>query len=117
MNDFRQLKVWQKGKRLAVLVYGATAAYPRSERFGLVHQTRRAAVSISANIAEGCGRRSNRDMARFVDIALGSAYELASHVELAADLGFMTTSTRQELIDCTSEVRRMLVGLRKSLLK
>ena len=117
MHDFRRLKVWQKGKLLAVLVYRATETYPRAERFGLVDQTRRAAVSIPANLAEGCGRRSDRDMARFVDIALGSAYELASHIELAADLGFMSSSTSQELLDSTSEVRRMLVGLRRSLSK
>ena len=115
MNDFTQLKVWQKSRNLAVLVYRATDTYPRSERFGLVNQTRRAAISITANIAEGCGRRSDRDMARFVDFALGSAYELGSHIELAADLGFMSRSTRHELVDSTTEIRRMLVGLRKSL--
>jgi four helix bundle protein len=115
VNDFLQVKVWQKSKNLAVLIYRATESYPRSERFGLVNQTRRAAISISANIAEGCGRRSDRDMARFVDIALGSAYELASHIELAAELGFMSSTTRRELGHTTSEVRRMLVGLRRSL--
>ena len=115
MNDFQQLKVWQKSKHLTVLVYRATELYPRAERVGLVNQTRRAAISITANIAEGCGRRSDRDMARFVDIALGSAYELTSHIEVAAHLGFMSSSTRHDLAHATSEVRRMLVGLRKSL--
>jgi len=117
MNDFKQLIVWQRSKSLAVAVYKATETYPAIERFGLAHQTRTAAISIPANIAEGCGRRSDREMGRFVDIALGSAYELTSHIEVAAELGFMSDSRKTTLIDSTSEVRRMLVGLRKSLSK
>ena len=117
MNDFTQLIVWQRSKSLAVAVYKATEMYPAIERFGLAHQTRTAAISIPANIAEGCGRRSDREMGRFIDIALGSAYELTSHIEVAAELGFMGDSKKTTLIDSTSEVRRMLVGLRKSLSK
>lgn len=117
MNDFTQLIVWQRSKSLAVAVYKATEMYPAIERFGLAHQTRTAAISIPANIAEGCGRRSDREMGRFIDIALGSAYELTSHIEVAAELGFMSDSKKTTLIDSTSEVRRMLVGLRKSLSK
>ena len=117
MRDFRDLQVWQKSKSLIVAVYGATDSYPARERFGLVQQTRGAAVSISANLAEGCGRRGAREFARFVDIALGSAYELCSHLEVAIALGFLDSKDSVELMTSLEEIRRMLAGLTKSLMK
>jgi four helix bundle protein len=115
LRDFRDLQAWQKSKVLVLVVYRATDTYPSAERFGLVQQNRRAAVSISANLAEGCGRRGPREFARFVDIALGSAYELSYHLEIAVALGFLGTGAASELISSLDEVRRMLAGLARSL--
>ncbi|HUO46250.1 MAG TPA: four helix bundle protein [Acidimicrobiia bacterium] len=115
MHDFRDLNVWHKARSLAVAVYGLTASYPTTERFGLVSQTRRAAVSVTANIAEGCGRRGSRELARFVDISLGSIFELESHLILAGDLHFLGSEELGETMSAISELKRMLVGLAKSL--
>ena len=109
--------MWQKSKFLVVAVYRATENYPSSERFGLRQQTRSAALSIGANIAEGCGRRGVREFARFVDIALGSAYELSSHLEIAVALEYLEAGSGNELTAGVEEVRRMLAGLARSLLR
>src|SRR5437762_782503 len=85
MQDFRKLEVWQRGQRLALSVYRATATYPGSERFGLTSQMRRAAASIPANIAEGCGRASSAEFRQFLHIAAGSANELICFVLLSQD--------------------------------
>ena len=76
MRDFTKLKVWERSNQLTLAVYRATAAFPREETYGLKSQTRRSCASIPANIAEGCGRGTNADLARFLQIALGSASEL-----------------------------------------
>lgn len=115
MQDFRNLKAWAKGQELAVSVYTATGQHPKSELFGLTRQMRSAAVSISANLAEGCGRRGDREFARFVDIALGSAYEVASHLSLSHSLGYLDDATYAKLDGQVDEVCRMMVGLAKRL--
>jgi four helix bundle protein len=115
VRSFEELVVWQKMSLLTVAVHGATARYPKDERFGLVTQTRRSAVSVAANIAEGCGRRGAREFARFVDIALGSAYELESHLRVAAALGYLPSGSFESLKADLDEVKRMLVGLAQSL--
>jgi four helix bundle protein len=79
MRDFRELKMWQKTHTLTLTVYRVTACFPNDERFGLSSQMRRAAVSIEANIAEGCGRAGHADFARFLEIGMGSASELECH--------------------------------------
>jgi four helix bundle protein len=89
VRHHQQLRVWQLGMELAVDVYRATVIMPIDERFGLTSQIRRAASSISANIAEGAGRGSSLDFARHVSIASGSLAELESHLELAERLGFL----------------------------
>ena len=76
MKDFRDLKVWHKSHSLALKIYKATSKFPRSELYGLTSQIRRASTSISANIAEGCGRKGNLEFARFLQISMGSASEL-----------------------------------------
>jgi four helix bundle protein len=89
MRDFRKLKVWDKAHALALTIYQATATFPKEETYGLTSQLRRAAGSISANIAEGCGRTGEVELARFCCIAMGSASELEAHLLLAHDLGFL----------------------------
>jgi len=90
MEDFKDLKVWVKAHQLTLRIYQTTRKFPRDEIYGLTSQTRRASASIGANIAEGCGRRSDPEMKRFVQIARGSASELEYHLLLARDLQFLT---------------------------
>ena len=111
MRDFKGLMVWQRAHRLTVNVYRATEAFPSRERFGLTDQIRRASISIPANIAEGCGRRSQRDFARFLQISVGSANELEYHLLLARELGYLETDSHSVFNTDPGEVRQMLSSL------
>jgi four helix bundle protein len=111
MKDFRQLKVWEKAHRLTLDVYRLTAAFPREETYGLTSQMRRASSSICANLAEGCGREGDVELARFCSIARGSASELQYHLLLARDLHFIEPSDHNQLSLETTEVKRMLTAL------
>ncbi len=111
MLDFRQLLVWQKAHALVLHVYEASRVLPADERYGLTSQIRRSASSIPANIAEGCGRGSDIDLARFLQIAMGSASELEYHLLLVRDLGLLDESQHQALAAEVVEVKRMLTGL------
>lgn len=111
MPDFKNLQVWRKSHVMTLEVYRVTESFPRSEQFGLTSQIRRASASISANVAEGCARGSDRDMARFLRMALGSASELEYHFILARDLRLMPIGVYQELEAKRREVAAMLQGL------
>ncbi len=115
MTDFRKLKVWQKAHLMTLDVYRTTAKFPREEMYGLTSQLRRAAASIAANVAEGCGRRSDGEMCRFLQIARGSASEVEYHVLLARDLGFVDEKDFQKLTRQADEVERMLTRLIQSI--
>jgi four helix bundle protein len=110
MKDFRQLSVWSKAHDLTLLVYKSTASFPKDEMFGLTSQTRRAAASIPANIAEGCGHNGDAELARFMRIALGSASELEYHLLLASELSYLNPAQYEEVSILTVEVKRMLGG-------
>jgi four helix bundle protein len=111
MKDFRELKVWQKSHQTTLDVYRLTHCFPKDELYGLTSQARRASASIAANIAEGCGRGTDADFARFLQIAMGSASELEYHLLLALDLGFLDHSRHQTLTTEVTEVKRMLTAL------
>jgi four helix bundle protein len=111
MQNFRDLKVWQKAHRFVLHVYEATASLPADERFGLTSQIRRAAVSIAANIAEGAVRSSDADFARFLHIALGSASEVDYYLLLAGDLGYLDAKLVVALDEEVQEVKRMAAAL------
>ena len=111
MFNFEKLDVWQK----ADLVYNRTRQFPDHERFGLTHQMRRGAVSISSNIAEGSSRMSETDFRRFVEIATGSAFEVISQAFIGRRQGFLGDDEFFELYASAEEVGRMLSGLRRSL--
>jgi four helix bundle protein len=115
MRNYRDLQVWSKAHVLTVAVYRYTQRFPGEERYGLTSQIRRACVSIGANLAEGCGRRSDGEMARFVQIAMGSGAELSYHLLLARDLGFMKAEDYESLEHGLSEIMRMLSALSRSL--
>jgi len=110
MVGFRNVKVWNKAHGITLALYRATRSFPREELHGVTAQIRRAASSIGANIAEGCGRRTKADFARFLQIALGSASELEYHLVLAADLGLLSRPAHHRFDQGVTEVKRMLVG-------
>jgi four helix bundle protein len=111
MQNFRNLKVWQKAHCLTLDVYSSTRKFPREEIYGLTSQMRRAAGSIGANIAEGCCRKGDPELGRFLQIAMGSASEVEYHCVLAHDLGLLELDDYEKLISETVEVKRMLAAL------
>ncbi|MDX1993934.1 MAG: four helix bundle protein [bacterium] len=111
MKDFRNLTVWEKSHQLTLDVYQRTRDFPKEELYGLTSQIRRAASSVPANIAEGCGRDSDNDFRRFLQIAMGSASELQYHLILARDLRFIETADYMLLDQQVVEVKRMLASL------
>ena len=114
MGDFHQLRVWQKSYDLSLAVYRATASFPDAERFGLVSQLRRAAVSIPSNVAEGSGRGGDPDFRRFLVIARGSLRELECQLLLARDLGMLDSETWAKIKGGLDEVGGMLIGLTRA---
>lgn len=117
MQDFRNLEVWRIAHGLTLGVYRATSHFPSEERFGLTSQLRRAAASIESNLAEGCGRGSDADFARFTQVALGSASEVECQLLLARDLGYLEEESHTLLEDQAQRVKRMLASLLKTLRK
>ena len=111
MKDFRNLKVWEKAHQLALALYPVTASFPRQELYGLASQIRRAASSIPSNIAEGCGREGDPELARFCIIARGSATELEYQLLLARDLKLIQPQDYEKLSAQTVEIKRMLTVL------
>jgi four helix bundle protein len=117
MFNFEKLDVWHKAIDFADLVYSYTRDFPNEERFGLTNQMRRAAVSISSNIAEGTSRVSQSDFKRFVEIATGSVFEVISQAFIGRRQGFLAEGSFARLYSSAEEVGRMLSGLRRSLSK
>jgi len=111
MRDFHDLKVWGKAHRLVLAVYKISANFPQNEIYTLTSQLRRAAISIASNIAEGCGRSSETEFIRFLQIAMGSASEAQYDLLLARDLSLLNVLEFKQLDDEVSEIKRMLTGL------
>ena len=111
MQDFKKLSVWRKAHAQALLVYHMTQRFPKAERYALTSQLRSSAVSVVANIAEGCGQRSQPEKAHFFQIAVGSASELECYLLIARDLGLLEQSSFDRLADEVLAVRKMLGGL------
>ncbi len=111
MKDFRTLTVWQRSHAFTLKVYAATKHFPKEELFGLTSQLRRSSSSIPTNIAEGCGRGTERDFVRFLQIAFGSANEADYQLLLANDLGLMEEKAVAELSADMVEIKRMLASL------
>ncbi len=105
------MKVWQKGHQLTLDVYGATETFPSREMYGLTSQLRRAAYSIPGNLAEGCGRQTDREFARSAHFAMGSAAELEYFLLLARDLKYLPAERYEPMNAAVTEVKRMLAAL------
>lgn len=113
MRNFRALNIWKDGRILVKEVYTLTKFLPDSERFGLIPQVQRSAISIPANIAEGCGKDSEKDFVRFLQISLGSAYELETHLILCEDLGFLTPERAESTIKNIQKLQKGIASLIK----
>ena len=115
MRDFHNLIVWQRSHQLTLAVYRISKAFPKEEMFGLTSQIRRAVSSIPTNIAEGCGRDSNKEFAHFLQIAIGSATEVECQLLLAHDLDYINDDDYQALTDETVVVRKMIIKYQSEL--
>jgi four helix bundle protein len=113
MQDVKNLLVWQRSHSFSLTIHRVTSAVGRRDNSGIVGQVRRAALSISANIAEGCGRESNADLARFLQIAVGSASEVESHLQFLLDTRLLSPNDFDQCQSEVVQIRRMLIGLLK----
>ena len=111
MQNYKDLKVWEKAHSFTLKVYEYASQFPKEEMYSLTSQLKRSASSIPANIAEGCGRSSDKEFCRFLSISFGSANELEYQVILCADLSFIDFNKREELLLKIGEVKKMLNGL------
>lgn len=116
MHQFKELLIWKKSRLFCSKIYNATANFPSEEKFGITNQLRRASVSIPSNIAEGSSRNSNKDFARFLEIAIGSAYEVETQLLISSDLGFINEEITTELINMLEEITKMTSRFRATLL-
>jgi four helix bundle protein len=114
MRNYRDLQVWTKAHTLTLDLYRLSQAFPREEIYGPTSQLRRSVASIGANLAEGCGRRTSAELARFVKIAMGSASELDYHLLLSHDLGFLKSNDFTRTASALTEVRKMLTSFLNS---
>ena len=115
MTSHKDLKVWQKGIELVKSIYEITQLFPSNEQFGLVSQMRRAAVSIPSNIAEGCGRNSDKELIHFLYIALGSASELETQIIISQELSFLQPEKSEQMQSLIFEIIKMISSLIKSI--
>lgn len=111
MRDYKKYTVWQKSHQLTLDVYKATSLFPKEELFGLTSQIKRSSSSIPMNIAEGCGRNSDKDFCRFLYIAFGSANELEYQIILSVDLKYIDDTIGHPILTQIEEVKKMLNGL------
>lgn len=116
MRNFRELKIWQNGIDIAIKTYLVTETFPKEDKFSIVQQMTRASVSIPSNIAEGCSRKIEKDYFRFVEIALGSTYELETQVIIAEQLNKGNQQLLQELKIALIEEQKMITRFQQSLL-
>jgi len=115
MHNFKELKVWKAGIQLCKTTFTLTGTFPSTERYGLISQMTRAAVSIPSNIAEGCGRKSNKELHQFLSIALGSSFELETQLIIAKDFDYISEEKLQTISNQITEIQKMIYGLQKRL--
>lgn len=115
MHQFKELLIWKKSRSFCSEIYSITSHFPSDEKFGIINQLRRASVSIPSNIAEGSSRGSNKDFARFLEIAIGSAYEIETQLLISSDLGFLKLEQLDVLIIQLEEIIKMVSKFRSTL--
>jgi len=113
VNNYKELDVWLKSRQLVKIIYELTASFPQQEKYGLISQMNRAAISIPSNIAEGIGRNHPKETIQFLYIAKGSLYELETQIYLSIDLGFCLDKNAVFIFDKITEVRKLLIGFIK----
>lgn len=114
-HNFRELKTWKKSRELVKEIYVLTQRFPKEELYGLISQMRRAVVSIPSNIAEGCGRQTNAQLAQFLDIAHGSSCELETQLYLSFDLSFIREAEMNTVLEKITEIQKMIISFKNSL--
>ncbi len=115
MNYFKELKVWQKAMDLVTEIYLSTQNFPKEETYGLISQIRRSAISVPSNIAEGCGRKTNKDFSNFLGMALGSAFELETQLTICKNLNFLKNDEFENLENEINHIQNMIIKLQSSL--
>lgn len=115
MHNFRELKVWKTGIEISKLIFQLTRTFPTEERYALTSQLTRCAISIPSNIAEGCGRKSDKELNQFLSISLGSAFELETQIILAHEFGYIDKVNYDSTILQITELQKMINGLQRSL--
>ena len=115
MHRFKELEIWKRSRSYCSKIYSITSKFPDSEKFGLTNQLRRASVSVPSNIAEGSSRNSNKDFNRFLEIALGSCYEIETQFLIAFDLKFLSENELNQLSDELEEIIKMISKFKTTL--
>jgi four helix bundle protein len=115
MHNFKELKIWKAGMEIAKTIFVLTRNFPSEEKFGLISQMTRCAISIPSNIAEGCGRKSNKELHQFLNIALGSAFELETQIIISREFNYITVEKSEDICFAIVEIQKMISGLQKSL--
>lgn len=117
MHNFRELKIWQLGMKIAKDIFTISKSFPVDEKYGLISQVRRAAISIPSNIAEGTSRKSKNEFAHFIDIAIGSCYEIETQILLSIDFSYINLETVQPFMDEIHSLQKMLHGFKNTITK
>lgn len=115
VRNFKTLDIWKRSRTYVKTIYLTTAKFPGTEKFGLTSQLNRASISVPSNIAEGCGRKTEKDLSRFLDIAIGSTCEIETQIYLAYDLEFISNEAMDKLLDEITQIRKMIIGYQKTL--
>ena len=115
MHRFKDLEIWKLSRSFCSDIYTLTSSFPEDEKFGIINQLRRASVSIPSNIAEGASRKSNKDFARFLEIAIGSMYEIETHILISQDLNFLNQNEAEIILDQLESIIKMTSKFKSTL--
>ncbi|GJM36535.1 MAG: four helix bundle protein [Saprospiraceae bacterium] len=115
IRNFKTLDIWNRSRLFVKTIYLITKEFPDTEKFGLTSQINRASVSVPSNIAEGCGRKSIKELSHFLDIAIGSTCEVETQIYLGKDLDYISIETMEKLVDEIAQIRKMIIGYQKTL--
>lgn len=115
MRNYKKLEIWEISKNISLNVYKTTSSFPKTEQYGLTSQIRRAAVSVPSNIAEGCGKNTSSDLAKFIDIALGSLFELETQLLISLELKYISNDNFNSIDKNIEICRRKIINFLKSI--